>query len=191
MDAGTPHISTPPDLDDEGGKGIVRIASVAALGGLLLQWAHTSWWSRRLQRLASMAREHMISDVTRVLYTEKNDELAAIELMLRMRKAELRAIVGRSGDTSDAILQAAEADVANIQSITQNLEQQQAETEQLATAIDEMSRSIHEVAHNAASTSDLVATVMGNANEGRQSVDQTISAVNELHDELTETTRIM
>ncbi|MBP8065307.1 MAG: methyl-accepting chemotaxis protein, partial [Aeromonadaceae bacterium] len=167
------------------------LLAYSALGGLLLQWAHTSWWSRRLQRLASMAREQMISDVTRVLYTEKNDELAAIELMLRMRKAELRAIVGRSGDTSDAILQAAEADVANIQSITQNLEQQQAETEQLATAIDEMSRSIHEVASNAAATSELVATVMDNANSGRRSVEQTISAVNGLHDELTETTRII
>ena len=165
--------------------------AAAAVTGLLLLWVHTSWWSQRLQRLDSMAREQMLSDVTRVLYTGRNDELAAIELLLRMRQAELRAIVGRAGDTSDTILQAAEADVANIQAITQNLEQQQTETEQLATAIDEMSRSIHEVAHNAASTSDLVATVMGNANEGRQSVDQTISAVNELHDELTETTRII
>ena len=164
----------------------------AAVGvGLIVQWSHTSWWSRRLRQLNTEARKQMLSDVTCVLYTGRNDELAAIELMLRMRQAELRAIVGRSGDTSNMILETAESDIANIQSITQNLEQQQAETEQLATAIDEMNISIHEVAENAASTSELVAAAMDNANSGRQSVDQTISAVNNLHDELTETTRII
>ena len=164
----------------------------AAVGvSLLGQWMHTSWWSRRLRQLNTEARKQMLSDVTCVLYTGRNDELAGIELMLRMRQAELRAIVGRAGDTSNMILQTAESDIANIQSITQNLEQQQAETEQLATAIDEMNISIHEVAENAASTSELVAAAMDNANSGRQSVDQTINSVNNLHNELTETTRII
>lgn len=167
------------------------LAGYLAIGVLLLQWLHTGWWGKRLKRLDSSCREQMLTDVTRVLYTERNDELAGIELLLRMRKAELRAIVGRTGDTSDAILQSAEEDVANIQGISENLNQQQIETELLATAIEELNRSIHEVASNATATSDLVANVMQAAHVGRQSVEQTIDAVNALHGELTSTTTII
>lgn len=83
--------------------------AVAVGVGLIVQWSHTSWWSRRLRLLNTEARKQMLSDVTCVLYTGRNDELAAIELMLRMRQAELRAIVGRSGDTSNMILETAES----------------------------------------------------------------------------------
>lgn len=58
-----------------------------------------------------------------VLYTEKNDELAAIELMLRMRKAELRGIVVAPGP-HDISLQPPKRGLSPISSITQNLEQQ-------------------------------------------------------------------
>ena len=162
-----------------------------ALGVLLLQWLHTGWWGRRLRQLDALAREPMLSDVTRVLYTGRNDELASIELMLRMRKAELRAIVGRGADTSDAILQSAEEDVANIQGISENLLRQQQETELLATAIEELNRSIHEVAGNASSTSVLVSNVMRATQEGQHSVDLTTTAVNSLHDELTAASTII
>ncbi|MFC3913641.1 PAS domain-containing methyl-accepting chemotaxis protein [Pseudaeromonas sharmana] len=163
----------------------------AAIAVLFVQWWHTSWWGRRLRSLDIQCREQMLTDVTRVLYTERNDELAGIELLLRMRMAELRAIVGRTGDTSEAILQSAEADVANVQGISENLNQQQIETELLATAIEELNRSIHEVASNATSTSDLVGSVMQAAHVGRESVQLTIEAVNALHGELTSTTAII
>ncbi len=165
------------------------LATTAILLGT--QLSHSLWWGKRLRNLASIARENLLTDVTQVLYTGSRDELAAIEMALRMKKAELRAIVGRTGDTSNTILQAAEADVANIQGITQNLEQQLSETEQLATAINEMSHSIREVAGNASATSDLVSGVMDTAVQGRHSVEQTIEAVNRLHGELSETTQII
>ena len=118
------------------------------------------------------------------LYTGRRDELAAIELALRMKKAELRAIVGRTGDTCNTILQAAEDDAGNIQSITNNIDQQRAETEQLATAINEMSSSIREVATSASSTSELTAEARQTAELGQKSIQATVSAVNALHDEL-------
>ena len=165
------------------------LATTALLLGT--QLSHSLWWGKRLRNLASIARENLLTDVTQVLYTGSRDELAAIEMALRMKKAELRAIVGRTGDTSNTILQAAEADVANIQGITQNLEQQLSETEQLATAINEMSHAIREVAGNASATSDLVSGVMDTTVQGRHSVEQTIEAVNRLHGELSETTQII
>lgn len=162
---------------------ITPLSSVA-IGLVIIQSVFAIWWGRKLKTLANIAKENFNTDITQVLYTGRRDELAAIELALRMKKAELRAIVGRTGDTCNTILQAAEDDAGNIQSITNNIDQQRAETEQLATAINEMSSSIREVATSASSTSELTAEARQTAALGQKSIQATVSAVNALHDEL-------
>ena len=158
---------------------------------LLLQLGFGVWWSRKLNRLASVAREGFDTELTQVIYTGRRDELAAIELALRMKQAELRAVVGRTGDTSELILQEAEDDMANICSITEKLESQQSETDQLATAITEMSSSIREVAGSATSASELVELARQTSAKGRQSVDTTIASVNRLHGELEQSKQVI
>lgn len=152
--------------------------SSVAIGLVIIQSVFAIWWGKKLKTLASIAKENFNTDITQVLYTGRRDELAAIELALRMKKAELRAIVGRTGDTCNTILQAAEDDAGNIQSITNNIDQQRAETEQLATAINEMSSSIREVATSASSTSELTAEARQTAALGQKSIQATVSAVN-------------
>jgi methyl-accepting chemotaxis protein len=101
---------------------------------------------RRLNRLAHTAGEEMGTPLCQVLYARRRDTLAALELALRMKRAELKAVVGRSADTNQQILQAAEDDRGNIQTIDIHLQQQRAQSEQLAAAITEMSQSIRDVA---------------------------------------------
>lgn len=165
--------------------------STIALTFVLMQLTYAFWWGNKLKNMANIARDNFNTDITQVLYTGRRDELAAIELALRMKKAELRAIVGRTGDTCNTILQAAEDDAGNIQSITNNIDQQRAETEQLATAINEMSSSIREVANSASSTSELTTEARQTAAQGQNSIKATVSAVNALHDELENTTLVI
>jgi aerotaxis receptor len=162
----------------------ITVISSIAIGLIIIQSIFTIWWGRKLKTLANIAKENFNTDITQVLYTGRRDELAAIELALRMKKAELRAVVGRTGDTSNTILQAAEDDAGNIQSITDNIDQQRMETEQLATAINEMSSSIREVASSATSTSELTVEARQTAEQGQNSIKATVNAVNALHDEL-------
>lgn len=150
----------------------------------VIQSLFAFWWGGKLKTLASIAKENFNTDITQVLYTGRRDELAAIELALKMKKAELRAIVGRAGDTCDTILQAAEDDAGNIQSITNNIDQQRSETEQLATAINQMSSSIREVSNSASSTSELTTEARQTAALGQNSIQATVKAVNALHHEL-------
>ena len=70
----------------------------------------------RLARLLAMAGEGWHA-LCQVLYARRQDGLGALELLLRMMKAELRAVVGRSADTNQRILQAAEDDRGHIQTI--------------------------------------------------------------------------
>ncbi|MFM4872594.1 methyl-accepting chemotaxis protein [Aeromonas veronii] len=151
---------------------------------LLAQATHGWRLQQRLAHLLTLAAQDKGTRLCQVLYTRRRDTLAAVELALRMKQAELKAVVGRSADTNQQILQAAEDDRGNIQTIDTHLQQQRAHSEQLATAITELSHSIRDVAHSAHEASNLVIEVQQVSDEGLQALATTRSAVNQLHQEL-------
>ena len=71
-----------------------------------------------------------------------------------MNQAEFNAVLARTQQTCQQIVQAAQTDLNNAESITGNLQQQQAQTNQVATAITEMTASIREVSHSSSASSD-------------------------------------
>ena len=154
------------------------LASLLALAGY-------GWHlQRRLGHLQTLAGDAQGTRLCQVLYTRRRDSLAIIELAIKMKQAELKAVVGRSADTNQQILQAAEDDRGNIQTIDTHLQQQRAQSEQMASAITELSHSIRDVAHSAQEASELVAEVQQVSAEGRQALATTRDAVNQLHREL-------
>ncbi|MGY3904139.1 methyl-accepting chemotaxis protein [Aeromonas lusitana] len=155
-----------------------------ALLCLLGQMAHGWQLQQRLARLLASAGEELGTPLCQVLYTRRRDSLGAIELLLRMKKAELRAVVGRSADTNQQILQAAEDDRGHIQTIDTHLQQQRAQSEQLAAAITQMSHSIRDVANNAHQANALVGEVQQVSISGQQALATTQSSVDRLHHEL-------
>ncbi|EOD54252.1 methyl-accepting chemotaxis protein [Aeromonas molluscorum] len=157
---------------------------VIGAAALLAQMIHGWRLQQRLNRLATTAGEEMGTPLCQVLYTKRRDTLAALELALRMKRAELKAVVGRSADTNQQILQAAEDDRGNIQTIDTHLQQQRAQSEQLAAAITQMSQSIRDVASSAHQANALVGEVQQVSAEGLQALATTQSSVNQLHEEL-------
>lgn len=151
---------------------------------LLAQMAHGWHLQQRLAKLLAAAGEELGTPLCQVLYTRRRDSLGAIELLLRMKKAELRAVVGRSADTNQQILQAAEDDRGHIQTIDTHLQQQRLQSEQLAAAITEMSHSIRDVANSAHQANALVSEVQQVSVSGQQALATTRSSVNRLHHEL-------
>ena len=166
------------------------VISSLGISACIGQLVYTRWWSKKLQTISHNATQNIKTDITKVLYTGRRDEIAGIEFALRLKKAELRAVVGRTNDTCTQILQQAEDDVGNIRVITETVECQRKETEQLATAINQMSSSIKEVANNAAATSELTSLAQETAEKGKAKLEDTIAAVNHLHSAL-EKSRVM
>ena len=101
--------------------------------------------SRRLARLETLARHRFDNPLMQLLYTGRVDRLAAVELAMKMNQAEFNAVLARTQQTCQQLVQAAQTDLNNAESITGNLQQQQAQTNQVATAITEMTASIREV----------------------------------------------
>ncbi|MGU5847886.1 methyl-accepting chemotaxis protein [Aeromonas hydrophila] len=152
---------------------------------LLLAAMITHALARRLGKLDKMARSRFDNPLMQLLYTNKVDNIAAIELAMLMNQAEFNAVLARTQQTCSRILHSAEGDLRNAESITSNLQQQQAETNQVATAITQMAESIHEVSHSSTAASGLLDETAELFREGNRSVQETIGAVEGMHSELT------
>lgn len=153
---------------------------LAALGGLGISVYSQS----RLSTLNEQAQKAYDNPLMEPIYTGKKDDYSGIELALRMRKSELRAIVGRASETSGDILLSAEDEFANTQQIKTNLYQQAEATEQVSVAMGQMSSTVREVAESAAQASTLTTQAQQMAGSGQTSVETTIESVLELHSEL-------
>ena len=140
--------------------------------------------SRRLARLESLARSRFDNPLMQLLYTGRVDRLAAVELAMKMNQAEFNAVLARTQQTCQQLVQAAQTDLNNAESITGNLQQQQAQTNQVATAITEMTASIREVSQSSSASSDSLDNTAVLFREGNRSVLDTVAAVEGVHGEL-------
>ncbi|MGU5594502.1 methyl-accepting chemotaxis protein [Aeromonas sanarellii] len=140
--------------------------------------------SRRLARLEALARSRFDNPLMQLLYTGRVDRLAAVELAMKMNQAEFNAVLARTQQTCQQILTSAQTDLHNAESITDNLQQQQAQTNQVATAITEMTASIREVSHSSTAASDRLDETADLFREGNLRVQETIEEVEGMHGEL-------
>ncbi|WP_110456709.1 methyl-accepting chemotaxis protein [Shewanella algidipiscicola] len=155
--------------------------SILAMAGLLL---NEFFHQRRLGQVATLATQAYDNPLMELVYTGRYDEYSMIELALQKRKAEVRAIVARACETAEGIHVSAEQELVNQEEIKDNLDNQGAGTDSVATAVTEMSSSIRDVADNAMAASQLVEQVNQLADDGLDNVQTTIDSVAELHSEL-------
>ena len=143
-------------------------------------------WRKKYLSVVKDAKRVFDNPLMSYIYSGNNDDIGAINLAMQMRKAELNAVVGRVSDVSTDISNTAiessgrGSDVANI------LGEQRIETEQVATAINEMSTTVQDIARIitlAAASSQQGLDISIN---GQESVQQTIQAITELSGQLTD-----
>jgi aerotaxis receptor len=141
----------------------------------------------RFETLKSRAEEAYVNPLMEHIYTGKFDDFSQIELALMKRKSELRAVAARATDTASAIHSAAEQELNNSVGIEQSLNRQCQETEQVAAAVEELTHSISEVASASSVTSNLANDADAQAVKGMDSINSTISEVDDLAEELGQT----
>ncbi|ANS87320.1 Aerotaxis receptor [Vibrio scophthalmi] len=163
---------------------LLLILSTIMLGGLSYQY-------KRFRRVQTLTQDAYNNPMMEKIYTDKFDDYSQVELALMMRKAELRAITGRATETSGHILISAEDEFGTIQSIGHSLDQQCAETEQVATAVEELTQSIAEVSNAASAASMIAEDANEHSSNGLISIESTINEVNMLVSELNQSQTII
>ena len=154
--------------------------ALAALATVALAMLLTRSIIRPLSTAVSAAESVAQGDLTRPIETHGNDEVSRLLKALATMQQNLReTLQGISGSATQLATAADELNAVTLDS-TQGLQQQSNEIEQAATAVNEMTTAVEEVARNAVSTSDATRQSSESAQLGQARVSDTASAINAL-----------
>lgn len=156
------------------------LMTLVSLAGLFL----FSRWRIAYLTILEEANEVYNNPLMSYIYTGTNDKVGNISLAIKMRSAELKAVVGRVNDDSSAINKVATqstrcgADVANV------LQEQKSETDQVATAITQMSSTVQEIVKVVTSAANASNQGLDKSKHGLDTVHQTTALINRLSEQL-------
>jgi len=161
--------------------------ALAALATVALAMMLTRSIVRPLSSAVSAAESVAQGDLTRPIETHGNDEVSRLLKALATMQQNLReTLQGISGSATQLATAADELNAVTLDS-TQGLQQQNNEIEQAATAVNQMTAAVEEVARNAVSTSDATRQSSESAHLGQVRVSETATAINALASDVQQT----
>ncbi|KZN65379.1 diguanylate cyclase [Pseudoalteromonas luteoviolacea CPMOR-1] len=140
-----------------------------------------------VRELSQKARKVYDNPLMQKIYINKVNDIAAIELALLARESELRAVLGRVKDASDTVRGHAKETVDECDKSAQLLNNQQAQTGSLATAINQMTATIQEIASNTNNAASQSEAALKSVKEGSLAVNENMENNYTLSEELTQT----
>ncbi len=126
-------------------------------------------------------------DLTRSIKVVGNDEPARLLIALQAMQRSLRDTIQGISHSSNQLASAAEELNVVTEDSTRGLHQQNHEIEQAATAVNEMTTAVDEVARNAVATSEASRESDETAQHGRQQVIRTVESISLLANDVTQT----
>ncbi|MDF2643689.1 MAG: methyl-accepting chemotaxis protein [Pseudomonas sp.] len=166
----------------------VVLAALATIGLALLL---TRSIVRPLER-AVVAAEHVAQgDLTHAIHADGEDEVTRLFRALATMQDNLRSAMRHIGSSASQLASAA----TQLNSVTEDsyrgLNQQNAEIDQAATAINEMTSAVEEVARNAVSTSDASNHSSASAKAGQARVIETVQSIQTLTENVQATSTLV
>ena len=165
------------------------IAALALLVGVIIAFF--------IVRGIRMAFDHVVTslndiasgegDLTQRLDESGQDEVAHVAKAFNRFVAKIHDLVSQVSDSIGQLASASQQMSHVSQGTMESFVNQQAEIEQVATAMNEMTATVLEVSRNAGDASDAAKAADGGANAGNQVVQDVIRSIKELANEVTST----
>ena len=156
--------------------GMAGICAGAAAFLALLPWATAP--NRRMER---MAREVLDDPLAERVFVGHEREDARVEVALLKGGTELRAVTKRLLDTMKQISELGRAAADSIAAGRASIERQSDETRQVATAMEEMSQAVQEVAGSATRSAETSNGAREQTTQGKNTVRDSAVSVRELN----------
>jgi methyl-accepting chemotaxis protein len=121
-------------------------------------------------------------DLTIQIPEHAQDETGMLLEAVQNTATKLRLMIGTISQSSIELASASEELAVVTEQSSQGILQQETETDLVATAMNEMASTVHDVANNAAKAADAANQADKEAASGSAVVELTIKAINELHD---------
>ncbi len=149
--------------------GVLAAGSTAGFG---LAW----WMTASIRKAIRYARSVSDNAAMQKVYTGCTDEGGQLLYAMKILQGGLRTVLGRIQESADDLQGEAEHTAATVQQTSEGIQRQQTETELLATAMEEMSATVKEVAQNTTTASDSAEETDSLAAAGQQAVATSIEA---------------
>ena len=159
---------------------LTSVALLALLVGVLAAWLITRQITLPLRQTLAQAARIARGDLSQVHSVARRDEMGQLQTSMQEMTLSLRQLIGgidqSVGHLSQAATQLAGASADTLERITQQRE----ETDQVATAMNQMSATVQEVAQNAEHASLAATDADQQAQMGDQVVGEAIARIEQL-----------
>lgn len=140
--------------------------------------------AHRIRRLNTMIKRISAGDLTENIQILRRDEIGEAVMSAKMLQGRLKAVIGRFGESSNDLIVATDVLANNSHTTKENMNNQHTETEMVATAMNEMSATVAEIAQNTSRTSELASTADMAANNGKMMISSTRETILELSEDI-------
>ena len=166
-------------------SGIVLAFIIAITVGVLI----TRLITRPIAQAVQSAQRIAKGDLTQAIITERTDEAGQLLMALSQMQGGLKSTLVEIANASDQLASAAEELSAVTDESSRGLTRQNDEIQQAATAVNQMTAAVDEVASNAVSTSQASRQATTEAEDGRQQVEQAVSGMSAMVGEINDSTQ--
>ena len=143
-------------------------------------------WRQKYKKVLNEAKDTFENPLMSYLYSGNNDAIGTVQLALAMRKAEVNAVVGRVTDVSIQVSKNGTIASEQSEQVSQKLNDQKNESEQVATAINEMSATILDLSKTVTETAQSAEQGQVMTKLGQETIVSFANAINDLSAQLTE-----
>jgi aerotaxis receptor len=146
---------------------------------------------RPLIGLAKQSQALFDDPLARSIYSGRSDEVGQLQATLQASRALNQTILGRISHATGAVAEVASQTGSIVQQTTEGVRRQQLETDMVATAMNEMSATVAEVARSAEDTARASQNVLSQTEAGAQLVDSAIADIEALSQAVADATRVI
>ncbi|KPW56772.1 Methyl-accepting chemotaxis protein [Pseudomonas syringae pv. broussonetiae] len=169
------------DADSEKSVFMITVATALALViSILAAWVITRQITTPLQETLEVVERVASGDLSRNLRVDRKDELGKLQSTIQRMTVSLRELVGGIRDGVTQIASAAEELSAVTEQTSAGVNSQKVETDQVATAMHEMTATVQEVARNAEEASEAAVAADQQARDGERVVNEAIAQIERL-----------
>lgn len=188
----TDNQSSKRDSEAQSAYELLSISSALALAlGLLAAWVITGQIVHPLQMALKTAERIAGGDLRQNVIISRRDELGHLQQSMQIMTQSLRGLIRGIGDGITQIASAAAELSAITEQTSVGVNSQKIETDQVATAMNEMAATVQEVAHNAEEASKAATVADQQARTGNSVVGEAIAQIERLAIEVGSSTEAM
>lgn len=164
---------------------IIGSSALALLVGLIAAWLITRLIVAPLRSVMQVAQRIAAGDLSATVEVTRRDEIGQLMQSMQQMGAGLSNIVSGLQAGIEQLASSAQSLSAVTEQTNLEVSSQKEETEQVATAMNQMTATVHDVARNAEEAALAAQTADGKVESGQQVVRQSMARIEQLADSAT------